>query len=174
MEQSGIICGIYEAIFHAVTELAKKTGMFSVDSSSAGCSVCVRVADIAQCMFDKSGQRIVIDEKQYEQPACYEMCIAVSVEGKDVAAVLKSFGALAVYFKDNPAVDISEWKWHGCQSDKVYLEPVIRHVDFNRRVGEDSGLCLVLAYKTEFNLNSQKASGFKRVEKRDIRGYVKK
>lgn len=174
MEQSDIICGIYESVCHDVAGLAKKTGLFSVGSSSADCTVCVRVADIAQCMFDKSGQRIVIDEKQYEQPACYEMCLAVSVEGKNADAVLKSFGALAVYFKDNPAVDISEWKWHGCQSDRVYLEPIIRHADFNRRVGEENGVCLVLAYKTEFSLNSQKASGFKRVEKRDIRGYVKK
>lgn len=173
MEQSDVICGIYESVCHDVAAFAEKSGLFSVGSGS-DCAVYVEVADVAQCMFDKSGQRIVVDEKQYEQPACYEMCLTVSVEGKDAGAVLKSFGALAVHFKDNPAVDISKWKWHGCQSDKVYLEPVIRHADFDRRVGEVNSLRLVLAYKTEFSLNSRKASGFKRVEKRDIRGYVKK
>lgn len=173
IEQSNIIYGIYESVCRNVADIAKKTGLFSVDSGS-DCVACVKVADIAQCMFDKSGQRIVVDEKQYEQPASYEMCLTVSVEGKDTGAVLKSFGALAVHFKDNPAIDISEWKWHGCQSDKVYLEPVIRHADFERQVGEGGVTRFALAYKTEFSLNSQKASGFKRVERRDIRGYVKK
>lgn len=173
MEQSDVICGIYESVCRDVAELAKKTGLFSVGSGS-DCAAYVEVADIAQCMFDKSGQRIVVDEKQYEQPACYEMCLTVSVEGKNTGTVLKSFGALAVHFKDNPAVDISKWKWHGCQSDKVYLEPMIRHANLDKRTGEGNGLRLVLAYKTEFSLNSKKASGFKRVEKRDFRGYVKK
>ena len=173
MEQSDVICGIYESVCHDVAAFAEKSGLFSVDSGS-DCAAYVEVADIAQCMFDKSGQRIVVDEKQYEQPASYEMCLTVSVEGKDVGAVLKSFGALAVHFKDNPAVDISKWKWHGYQSDKVYLEPVIRRASLDRWAGERNSLRLVLAYKTEFSLNSRKASGFKRVEKRDFRGYVKK
>lgn len=173
MEQSDIIYKIYESICRNVANIAKNTGLFSV-SSGSDCAACVEVVDIAQCMFDKSGQRIVVDEKQYEQPAPYEMCITVSVESKDAGKALKAFGALAVHFKDNPAVDISEWKWHGCQSDKVYLEPVIRHTNFERRTGESGMVRFALAYKTEFSLNSQKANGFKRVEKRDIRGYVKK
>lgn len=173
MRQSDIICGIYESVCRGVEDVAKQTGLFSVNSESE-CSAYVAVADIAQCMFDKSGQRIVVHEAQYEQPACYEMCLTVSLEGKDMGAALKAFGAVAVYFKDNPAVDISAWKWHGCPSDKIYLEPIVRHADFSGSVAADRKACFVLVYKAEFSLNSQRASGFKRVEKRDFRGYIKK
>lgn len=164
MDQSEIICGIYESI-------DKKVGHIK---ACIGSKICVYVNDLCQCMFDKSGQRIIVNEQQYEQPAIYEICIGIVIEGKNLSSVLKTYGSIAVYFKDNPSVDISEWNWHGSTTDKIYLEPVIRHVDFNKKSFDGEVHKFELLYKTEFSLNSQKSSGFKRVEKRDIRGYVKK
>lgn len=132
------------------------------------------VNDICQCMIDKSGQRIIVDEKQYEQPAVYEMSIQVMFEGADIDTLLQAYGETAVLFKDDPELDVKEYIWHGNSSAKIYLEPVIRHVDYGNINYCNGVYTYCLVYKTEFSLNSQKAYGFKRVEKRDIHGVVKK
>ena len=75
---------------------------------------------------------------------------------------------------DNPEIDIVKYNWHGSSTDKIYLEPVIRHVDHGNVNYCEGVYRYSLIYKTEFSLNSQKAYGFKRVEKRDIYGVVKK
>ena len=104
----------------------------------------------------------------------HEMCIGVVIKGKNLSDVLKVYGRVSVHFKDNPSVDISNWKWHGCSSDKIYLEPVIRKLDLSKNSFDGEFHKFELLYTMEFSLNSQKANEFKRVEKRDIRGYVKK
>lgn len=162
MEQWNIISEIYKLLENKISTVKIK----NVD-------VGIYVADIAQCMFDKSGQRIIVDEKQYEQPAMYEMSIVIKLSSSDQQTLLSAFGQIAVLFKDDPSIDIGSYAWHGCTNSKIYFEPVIRHVDFNKRNFINDVYFYELVYKTEFSLNSQKAYGFKRVEKRDIRGYVK-
>ena len=110
MEQSDIICGIYNATEDKIRQI-KNTNDVIIN---------VYVKDLCQCMLDKSGQRIIVDEQQYEQPAMHEMCIGVVIKGKNLSDVLKVYGRVSVHFKDNPSVDISNWKWHGCSSDKSY------------------------------------------------------
>lgn len=163
MIQSDIIAGIYNSVSkNALSIVTEKV------------TVKVIVIDVCQIMSDKSGQKIIVDEKQYEQPAIYEICFSILISGKDIPSVLKAYGQIAVFFKDNSAIDIAEWKWHGCNSDKIYLEPVIRKTDCRKNSFDDEVQTVELLYKTECSLNSQKAYNFKRVEKRDIRGYVKK
>ncbi len=164
MNQSEIICGIYESV-------AENAGRIKI---SDAVKIDVFVDDLCQCMSDRSGQRIIVDEMQYEQPAMYEMCIGIAMKGKKLSDVLKAYGSIAVHFKDNPSVDISDWKWHGCSADKIYLEPVIRSVDLDKKSFDGEFHNFELLYKIDFGLNSQKPNEFKRVERRDIRGYVKK
>lgn len=164
MVQSEIIFGIYNAVEEKVSQIKYADGV----------KVSVRVNDLCQCMFDKSGQRIVVNDQQYEQPAAHSMCIGVVIEGKSLSDVLKTYGKVSVYFKDNPSVNIADWKWHGCADDKSYLEPVVRKLDLGKKCFDGQFHKFELLYTIDFSLNSQKPNEFKRVEKRDIRGYVKK
>lgn len=164
MAQYEIICGIYNAVEAKVGQI----------KYPAGVKVSVRVNDLCQCMFDKSGQHIIVNDLQYEVPSACLMCIGVVIEGKNLPDVLNAYGETSVYFKDNPSVNIEKWKWHGYSDDKSYLEPVVRKLDFDKKSFNGESHKFELLYTIEFSLNSQKANEFKRVEKRDIRGYVKK
>lgn len=157
MKQSDIIYDVYNSIDLRV----KETKYADVDVS-------VLVKDICQSMLDRSGQRIIHDEKMYEPPAMYEICIAIRIEGKDIKQVLQTYGEIAVLFKDNPQIDISSYAWHNCSSSLIYLEPVIRKTDINKESFVNGIHQLELLYKTEFSINSQKTYEFKRVEKREI------
>lgn len=163
MEQWKIISRIYEQLNLKIAALRYS-------------SVTIRVIvnDLCQSMIDKSGQRIIVDEKQYEQPAVYEMSIQIVFEGTDIGMLLQAYGETAVLFKDEPEIDIGEYSWHGSAARKIYMEPVIRHVQYETVNYCNERYMYRLMYKTEFSLNSQKAYGFKRVEKRDIHGVVKK
>ena len=163
MEQWKIAAEIYNQVLLKLSDI-----------SYAGVEIKVVVNDICQCMVDKSGQRIIVDEKQYEQPAVYELSIQGVFEGCDTGSLLQAYGEVAVLFKDEPDLTIEKCNWHGSPGDTIYLEPVIRHVDCNKVNFFDGKYRFELGYKTEFSINSQKATGFKRVEKRDIHGVVKK
>ena len=164
MAQSDILCGLVQKINDSLNNIEKEPE----------CEISLLVNDICQSELDKSGQKVIVDEQQYEQPANFELCIAVVVSGTDLYGVLRTYGRTAAYFKDNSSIDTREWNWHGSMSDKVYLEPVIRHVDVERKNKPNGVHSLELLFKTEICINSQKPTGFKRVERRDIRGYVKK
>ena len=56
----------------------------------------------------------------------------------------------------------------------VLVIKVIRKLDLSKNSFDGEFHKFELLYTMEFSLNSQKANEFKRVEKRDIRGYVKK
>ncbi len=164
MAQSDILCGMIQKINDSLNNIEKESD----------CEIHLLVNDICQSEMDKSGQKIIVDEQQYDQPANFELCIAIVVSGSDLYNVLKTYGRTALYFKDNSSIDIKEWNWHGSMSDKIYLEPVIRHVDVEKKSKLDGVHSLELLFKTEIRINSQKPTEFKRVEKRGIRGYVKK
>jgi hypothetical protein len=138
------------------------------------CTVGAYIKDICQNETDRSGQKVIFEEQQFDQPTNFELCIAIETSGKNLSEVLKTYGMVAVFFKDNPSIDIGEWKWHGASSDKIYLEPIIRHIDIEKKKVRDGTYFFELLFRTEIRLNSQKSTEFKRVEKRDIRGYVKK
>lgn len=164
MAQSDILCGLIKKINDTLINIEKESD----------CEIRLFVNDICQSKMDKLGQKIIVDEQQYEEPVNFELCIAIVVSGSNLYNVLKTYGRAALYFKDNSSIDIKEWNWHGSTSDHIYLEPVIRNVDVQRRCISNDIHSLELLFKTEICINSQKPTGFKRVEKRDIRGYVKK
>lgn len=157
MEQWKIISEIYKLVNNKI--LGKKYP--NVEMS-------VIVKDICQCMQDRTGQKIIVNEHQYELPAVYVMGIAIQFQSKDIEALLQAYGEIAVIIKDNPELNISSYEWHKCTSSKIYLEPVIRKLNFDKDSNIDGVCKLELLYSIEFSLNSQKTYEFKRVEKREI------
>lgn len=145
-----------------------------IKNNDDGCSVRIRVDDVCQIMSDKSGQRLVINELLYEQPAVFEMCLAIEFSGSDTGKILRRYGETAVLLKDNPSITIEEaYRWHGMSGSSVYLEPVIRKSTPVEEPRSAAGDSVVLMYRAEFSLNSQKPEEFKRVEKQVIRGFLK-
>lgn len=163
MNQWDIAAQIYEKVCVLVAE-----------KSSDRCSIDVRVADMCQVMSDKSGQRIVINELMYEQPAMFEMMVSIEFSGESATEMLKKYCETAVFFKDNPAITIEDaYRWHGMNGNSVYVEPVIRKLSDGKEWSAASEGGMKLLYRVEFSLNSQKPEEFKRVEKQVIRGFLK-
>lgn len=178
MKQSDIAGCIYTALFE---ELQKVGGTaFSVREFADGITdftvpvVVPSVTDICQIAVDKSGQRIIVDEKQYETPAQFKMDVRIAVYGDAYAAVLGVLGEIAVCFKDNPSLDVTACNWHGNECSKAFVEPEIRQPDAQRFCDKEHVHVLALSYRIDFNLNSRIGIGFRRVEKRDLHSTVLK
>jgi hypothetical protein len=178
MKQSDIAGCIYASLFEelqtvggtacTVSEFADGITDFTVPV------VVPTITDICQIAIDKSGQRIIVDEKQYETPAQYKMGVCIAVYGTAYAAVLGVLGEIAVCFKDNPSLDVTDCNWHGNECSKVFVEPEIRQPDAQRFCDKEHVHVLSLSYRIDFNLNSRIGIGFRRVEKRDLHSTVLK
>ena len=96
---------IAEKIYEKVSELVIKEKN----------DICkLKVKDICQTACDKNGQKIIVDEQMYEQPAMFEMCLSIGFVGDDYIEMLRKYCEIAVFLKDNPAIEIGdEFKWHG-------------------------------------------------------------
>jgi hypothetical protein len=179
MKQSDVMKYILESIRGSLVDISGKERIFMVeecgqkrDSGSDQLPVVrIEITDVCQLAFDKSGERIVVDEKQYEPPTQFAMCIRFAVSGADVSLVLGAVGELAVFFKDNPSVDISDCSWHGNDLKKIFLEPVIRQPVPGNELQKD-GCVLNLDYRIDFGINSRRGTTFKRVENRDLRSRM--
>ena len=156
---------IAEKIYEKVSELVIKEKN----------DICkLKVKDICQTACDKNGQKIIVDEQMYEQPAMFEMCLSIGFVGDDYIEMLRKYCEIAVFLKDNPAIERGdEFKWHGMTGNVVFLEPVVRKLDSADKKDKKADEKIELLYKVGFGLNSQKAFGFKRIEKREIRGLLK-
>lgn len=162
MKQWNIINEIYNLIFLRVN---------SIKYPSVNISVVIN--DLCQCVVDRTGQKVIFEEKQYEPPAMFEMSISVRFEGKNINDLLKAYGEVVVLLKDNPELDIGNYAWHGSITNKIYLHPIVRNVNHGRIPDCEGLFKYELVYSTEFSINSHKSYEFKRVEKREIRGIVK-
>ena len=63
MAQSEIICGIYNGVVDKLKHIKQNDDV----------DINVYVNDLCQCAFDKNGNRIIVDEQQYEEPAKHAM-----------------------------------------------------------------------------------------------------
>jgi hypothetical protein len=180
MNQSDIAACIYTSLFDELKTLGSSEPAFTVCECVSGITdfsrpvVVPSVTDICQIAIDKSGQRIIVDEKQYETPAQFKMGICIAIYCTEYAAVLNVLGEIAVCFKDNPSLDVSVCNWHGNECKKAFLEPVIRQLDQTRFADRENVHALSLSYQIDFNVNSRIGTGFKRVEKRDLHSTVLK
>ena len=180
MNQSDVAGCIYTSLFAQLKTLGGGETSFAVSECSSGITdfsipvVVPSVTDVCQTAVDKSGQRIVVDEKLYETPARFMMGICFSIYGTTYAAVLNVLGEIVVCFKDNPSLDVSACNWHGNECKKVFVEPEIRQLEQNRFSDRDGVHVMSLSYRIDFNINSRIGTGFKRVEKRDLHSNVLK
>lgn len=163
MEQWKIISVIYNSILLKISSVKYN-----------GVDISVVVKDLCQTMLDKG--RIIFNGKQYEKPAGYKMSVAIEFSGSNISDLLNSYGEISVLLKDNCELDIGNYSWHGSTTNKVYLIPVIRDVNHENGTycGCNGTYKFELLYEVGFSINSQKSYEFKRVEKREIYGVVKK
>lgn len=121
----------------------------------------VDVTDIYQTSNDKTGQRIIVDEKRYEVPTQFVMNIQISFAGKNLEEELSIIGLVAVILKDNSVFNCDEYNWHGNDLNKFFVEPIVRKTPLE--CGK-----IHLDYRVEVQLNSRKGESFTRVEKKDL------
>lgn len=134
------------------------TNSFSPDSAEI--EMKIDVIDLFQSSNDKTGQRIIVDEKMYEVPAQYSLILRISFAGKSLEEILSAYGFVAAYLKDHNSFELQEYNWHGNTLTKFFLEPVIRkEIEYKNEY-------LHLDYRIELQLNSTKAENFVRVEKK--------
>lgn len=120
----------------------------------------IDVIDLFQCSNDKTGQKVIVNEKMYEVPAQYILIMRILFAGKKLEEILSAYGSVAAFFKDNNNFDLGEYNWHANTTTRFYVEPVIRK-DFN-----DKSEYLHLDYRIELQLNSNKEEKVVRVEKK--------
>lgn len=156
---------IFKFAINCVKDALKKNadGHFSVTTDftkSEKPQVKIDVVDIFQSSNDKTGQKIIVDEKLYEVPTQYVLMLRLSFGGGAIEDVLTAYGYVATFFKDHNSFDLGEFNWHGNTTSKFFMEPVIR------REFSDKNEYLHLDYRIELQLNSEKPEKFARVEKK--------
>lgn len=121
----------------------------------------IDVLDIFQSSNDKTGQRIIVDEKRYEVPAQYVMQVSISFKGKNLEETLSTLGFVASILKDNSVYECNEYNWHGNDLNKFFLEPIVRNSFKETNI-------LHLDYRVEVQINSRNGESFTRVEKKNL------
>lgn len=174
--QSDIFSYVFEQFEKKLENLTNEKNLSTIikkiDKSSA--SYELQVNDVWQYLFDKNGDQVVVDEKMYPAPSYFHMIFTVLVKGKDMKSVLRLYGIIARYLKDNPVIDVDEYNWHANTERNVYIEPIIRNADSGRlNDGLNGSYSLKLQYETYVGMNSLNGTDFVRARERAISGDVK-
>ncbi|MDR0312020.1 MAG: hypothetical protein LBI14_00320 [Treponema sp.] len=177
MNQSAILRASYEAIYNDLSKLGKENKLFLMgdgDSSKTGteASVYLGISDLSQICADKNGQKIVEDEMTFEAPTQVGCIFFLTVSAKTYPPILEAVGSLIQYFKDNNAIVLEDHKWHGEDKGKIFIEPVIREPELQKEIKIHEIPAIILKYRMEMGINSQKGTPFKRIEKRTIKGNI--
>lgn len=157
----------WELINIIYNDLSKKIQNIKYDDVE----ISIKIEDILQTQLYNTGETIIVDEKMYELPSHFKMYFSIVFKSENIYDLLSAFGQVAVLFKDNPEIDITGYSWHGENSNTIYLEPNINNQQ--KKQHTESITTLNLSYAIEFALNSEKSRDFKRVEKREIHGFIK-
>jgi hypothetical protein len=192
MSQSAVLKYCYETVFEQLKTFGTKSRLFSIESGSfhqniqniqdikniekvpdekkkkAKSTVYMNVSDISQTALDKNGQTIVIDDIMYEAPAMVGFLFSFMVTADHYPELLETAGALVRYFKDTNSISAGDYTWHG-NGDTIYIEPVIREPDSRRTVLPAGMPALVLEYRLEAGINTEKGHAIKRVEKVELK-----
>jgi len=180
MTQSAILRVSYEAVYADLLSVADRTKLFTVSAKgSVGGPedqsppvVCLGVSDISQLYLDKNGQIIEVDEALFEAPTQVGYMLSLTVIADAYPPLLEAVGALIQHFKDNNAIQLADYKWHGENEGKIFLEPVIREPQPRKSPAPRDSPALTLEYRVEMGINSLKGASFKRVEKTAIKGNL--
>jgi len=179
MNQSAILRASYEAIYNELLNLGEKNKQFMVGDGGAGFTnaetetkVCLGVSDVSQLCSDKNGENIEIDEMIFEAPTMVGCMLFLSVVAKTYPSLLETTGLLIQYFKDNNSIQLDDYKWHGEDEGKIFIEPVIRKPEAQKTPQFDNMPTVTLEYRMEVGINSLKGTPFKRVDKLTLKGNV--
>jgi len=179
MNQSAILRAGYETIYKNLSALAEEGKLFVMSGEGAerqeiGSQPKVRlgVSDVSQLYPDKNGQKVEENEMSFEAPARVGCILFLTVIAKTYAPLLETVGMLIQYFKDNNSILLEEYRWHGENEGKIFIEPVTRKPEPQSVEKCQSAPSITLEYYMEMGINSLKGTPFKRVEKREIRGNI--
>ena len=174
--QSDIFSYVYEKFEEKLENLTKEKNLSNIlkKIDKADAAYELQVNDIWQYLFDKNGDQVVFDEKMYPAPSYFHMIFTVLVKGKDMKSVLKLYGMIARYLKDNPVIEVGDYNWHMNTEQNVYVEPIIKNADASRvNDGLNGSYSLKLQYEVYVGMNSLNGSEFVRARERAISSDVK-
>jgi hypothetical protein len=179
MSQSAILKAAYETIYKNISELGEENGLFQVSNGSMEtlkggkqAEVYLGISDLCQLYTDKNGQKVEMDEMIFEVPARVGCILFMTIISRTYPSLLETAGWLIQYFKDNNAIQLEDYKWHGENEGKIFIEPVIRKPELLRRPQSNDLPAIILEYQLEVGINSQKGVSFKRVEKKILKGNI--
>lgn len=179
MKQSAILKASYEMIYKNLSDLGKEKKIFTVNDggvvspkSETDASVYVGISDICQLCPDKNGEKVEVDEILFETPAQIGCILFITITSKFHPVLLETAGSIIQYFKDNNAIIVQDYKWHGENEGKIYIEPLIRKLEPQRMSKAHDMPVVTLEYQIEMGINSLKGTPFKRVEKPIIKGNI--
>jgi hypothetical protein len=177
MNQSAILRASYEAIYTNLAALGKETKLFAMggideDVSGNESKVIFGVSDICQLSHDKNGEKVEENEKIFEAPTRVGFAFFLTVIAKEYPALLETAGRLIQYFKDNNYIQLEEYKWHGENGGKIFIEPAVRKPELRDGLKDRQLPSVTLEFLMEMGINSEKGTSFKRVEKKTIKGSI--
>jgi hypothetical protein len=184
MSQALILRHAYESLCQKLSEIGSNLQLFSVENESIKggmdlqkgslkSAVYLGISDISQLSVDKNGQKIIIDEASFEQPARIGLMVSITTVSSRYPDLLETVGEIIRNFKDDNIISSGEYNWHGNTGGKIFIEPVIREpkVKYDRITQEL--LSLTMEYRIEVAINSEKGTPVRRVEKQEIKSNIR-
>lgn len=179
MMQYEILKYMYAQFSQLIADAGKENDLYSVETGSypehiEKVIVHAAVTDVCQFACDKTGQRIIIDEKRYELPARIAVSLSLIITGSEYDSILEAAGCIIRTLKDNAVLKAGEYNWHGNDDGSMYIESVVRNPQAGKSGLVNGYPSIVLDYRIEAGINSAKGEEFTRVDKRDIRSDMMK
>jgi hypothetical protein len=179
MNQSAILKAAYERIYKNISEMGEENGLFQtgdgkMEAQNIGKQpvVYLGISDLCQLYPDKNGQKIEVNEMLFEAPARVGCIFFLKIISETYPPLLETAGKLIQYFKDNNTIQLEDYKWHGENEGKIFIEPVIRKPENSGRFQSHDFPVITLEFQLEIGINSLKGVSFKRVEKKVLSGKI--
>jgi hypothetical protein len=174
MNQSAILRASYEEIYKNLSALSEETKLFVMcdkyEDALNETRVILGVSDICQLSSDKNGEKVEENGMIYEAPTMVGCVFSLSVISKSYPSFLETAGLLIQYFKDNNYIQLEDYKWHGENDGKIFIEPIVRKPELRVGFKERYFTAFTFEYLMEIGINSQKGTSYKRVERIAIKG----
>jgi hypothetical protein len=183
MSQALILRHTYESLYQKLSEIGANLQLFSVENGpmTEGVDlqkedlksvVYIGISDISQLSVDKNGQKIIVDETSFEQPARIGLMVSITTVSRQFPDLLESVGEIIRYFKDDNIISAGEYSWHGNNSGQIFIEPIIRESKGKYDRISQEFPSLTIEYRIEVAINSEKGTQIRRVEKQEIKSNI--
>jgi hypothetical protein len=183
MSQSLILKQVYESLYQKLSEIGANLQLFYVENGCITDSIDMQkgefrsvvylgIADISQLTIDKNGQKIIVDETSFEEPARIGFIMSITAVSRRYPDVLETIGAIIRYFKDTNIISAGDYNWHGNTGGQVYIEPVIREPRGKYDRISQEWPSLTIEYRIEVGINSEKGTQIRRVDKQEIKSNI--